>query len=99
MATSTLAHPIASGCLDCSRDLLKVSVREIPLADAFLHDLPLLFRGSIYAWFPAHAASCLEALILPNLRCPVSAGSTTLISPLSRFFRRKTEEPDPTTDI
>ena len=28
----------------------------------FLHDLPLIFRGSIYAWFPAHAASCLEAL-------------------------------------
>jgi hypothetical protein len=26
----------------------------------------LLFRGSTYAWFPAHVASCLEALILPR---------------------------------
>ena len=32
----------------------------------FLHDLPLLFRGSIYVWFPAHAASCWEALFLPR---------------------------------
>src|SRR5260370_2608114 len=39
---------------------------DIPALDAFLHDLPFLFRGSIYAWFPAHVASCFEALILPN---------------------------------
>src|SRR6202034_1282764 len=36
------------------------------MRDSFLHNLPLLFRGSIYAWFPAHVASCWEALILPN---------------------------------
>jgi transposase InsO family protein len=41
-------------------------LRNIPALDAFLHDLPVLFRGTIYAWFPAHVASCLEALILPN---------------------------------
>src|SRR5271156_6604857 len=41
-------------------------LRDVSALDAFLHDLPLLFRGSIYAWFPAHGASCLEALILPN---------------------------------
>src|ERR1700676_5540242 len=52
-------------------------LRNVPALEAFLHDLPLLFRGSIYAWFPAHVASCLEALILPNRRCPVLAGSTT----------------------
>lgn len=28
--------------------------------------LPLLCGGSIYAWFSAHGASYLEALILPN---------------------------------
>ena len=37
-----------------------------PLFTPFLYDLPLLFRGSIYARFPAHVASRLEALILPN---------------------------------
>src|SRR5260370_30610079 len=36
-------------------------LRDVPTLDAFLHDLPLLFRGSIYSWFPAHVASCLEA--------------------------------------
>ena len=41
-------------------------LRDVPALDAFLNDLPLLLRGSIYAWFPAHIASCLEALILPN---------------------------------
>ena len=41
-------------------------LRDVPALDSFLHDLPLLFRGSIYAWFPAHGASYLEALILPN---------------------------------
>src|SRR6266481_4335344 len=40
-------------------------LRDVPTLDAFLHDLPLLFRGSIYTWFPAHGASCLETLILP----------------------------------
>jgi hypothetical protein len=29
-----------------------------PSTDAFLNDLPRLFRGSIYAWFSAHTASC-----------------------------------------
>src|SRR5260370_12231685 len=43
-------------------------LRDVPALDPFLHDLPLLFRGSIYAWFPAHVASCLEALILPRCR-------------------------------
>jgi hypothetical protein len=41
-------------------------LRDVPALDTFLHDLPLLFRGSIYAWFSAHGASYLEALILPN---------------------------------
>jgi chromosome segregation ATPase len=33
-------------------------IRASEATFAFLHDLPLLFRGSIYAWFPAHVASC-----------------------------------------
>jgi hypothetical protein len=33
-------------------------LRDVATLDAFLDDLPLLFGGSIYAWFPAHAASC-----------------------------------------
>jgi hypothetical protein len=41
-------------------------LRNVPALDAFLNNLPLLFRGSIYAWLPAHVASFLEALILPN---------------------------------
>src|ERR1700739_1527823 len=51
--------------------------RDVPALNAFLHDLPLLFRGSIYAWFPAHAASCLEALNHTEFGSLVSAGSTT----------------------
>jgi hypothetical protein len=31
-------------------------LRHVPALDAFLHDLPLLFRESIYVWFPAHVA-------------------------------------------
>ena len=27
-------------------------LRDVPTLDSFLHDLPLLFRGSIHAWFP-----------------------------------------------
>ena len=34
-------------------------LRDVPALDAFLHDLLLVFRGSIYTWFPAHVASCL----------------------------------------
>src|ERR1700691_6417852 len=41
-------------------------LRDVPTFDSFLYNLPLLFRGSIYAWFPAHVASCWEALILSN---------------------------------
>jgi hypothetical protein len=41
-------------------------LRDVSALDAFLYDLPLFFWGSIYAWFPAYVASCLEALILPN---------------------------------
>jgi hypothetical protein len=41
-------------------------LRDVPALNASLHDPPLLFRGSIYKWFPAHIASCLEALILPK---------------------------------
>src|SRR5271156_4291352 len=52
-------------------------LRHIPALDAFLDDLPLLFRGSIYAWFPAHVASCLEALNHTESGSPVLAGSTT----------------------
>src|ERR1700730_11715923 len=33
------------------------SLRHVPALNAFLHDLPLLFRGSIYTWFPVHVAS------------------------------------------
>jgi len=28
-------------------------LETFPPLNAFLHDLPLLFGGSIYAWFPA----------------------------------------------
>src|SRR5271154_6613919 len=56
-------------------------LRHIPALDAFLDDLPLLFRGSIYAWFPAHVASCLEALNHTESGSPVLAGSTTLPYP------------------
>jgi hypothetical protein len=28
-------------------------LRDVPALDAFLDDLPLLFGGSLYAWFPA----------------------------------------------
>src|SRR5450755_3741506 len=52
-------------------------LRDVPAFDTFLDDLPLLFRGSIYAWFPAHAASCLEALNHTEFGSLVSAGSTT----------------------
>src|SRR5450432_1961709 len=55
-------------------------LRDVPALDAFLDDLPLLFRGSIYAWFPAHAASCLEALNHTEFGSLVSAGSTTVIA-------------------
>ena len=41
-------------------------LQDISTLDGFLHDLPLLFGGSIYAWSSAHDASCLEALILPR---------------------------------
>jgi hypothetical protein len=37
-------------------------LRDVAALDSFLDDLPLLFRSSIYTRFPAHAASCLEAL-------------------------------------
>src|SRR5271155_2190238 len=52
-------------------------LRDVPTLDAFLHDLPLLFRGSIDAWCPAHVASCLEALNHTEFGSLVSAGSTT----------------------
>ena len=41
-------------------------LRNVSTLATFLHDLRLLFRGSIYAWFPARGASCVEALILPT---------------------------------
>ncbi len=53
------------------------SLRDVPALQPFLHNLLLLFRGSIYAWFPAHAASCLEALNHTEFGSLVSAGSTT----------------------
>jgi hypothetical protein len=33
-------------------------LQDIAALDAFLHDLPLLFESSIYAWSSALAASC-----------------------------------------
>src|SRR5580658_5009721 len=39
---------------------------DVPALDPLLHNLPLLFRSPIYAWFPAHVASCWEALIIPS---------------------------------
>ena len=30
---------------------------DVAALDAFLHDLPLLFGGSFYAWFSAHLVS------------------------------------------
>ena len=32
-------------------------LRDVATLDAFLNDLPLLFRGSIYAWFGEYLAS------------------------------------------
>jgi hypothetical protein len=46
--------------------------------DAFLRDLPFLFGGSPYARFPAHVASCWEALNSTQVDCPVLAGNTDL---------------------
>src|SRR5271156_6355348 len=36
-------------------------VRQLPTLDASLHDLSLLFRGSVYAWFPPHLTSSFGA--------------------------------------
>src|SRR5437899_10621948 len=52
-------------------------LRDVPALDTFLHDLPLLFRGSIYAWFPAHVPSCFGGPDLTYLRCPVLVRRTT----------------------
>ena len=43
---------------DAQRPVTPTCLRDVPALDTFLHDLPLLFRGSIYAWFPARVASC-----------------------------------------
>ena len=32
-------------------------LRDVSALDSFLHDLPLLFGGPFYEWFPAHVAS------------------------------------------
>src|ERR1035438_9732247 len=53
-------------------------LRDIPALDAFLNDLPFLFCGTIYAWFPAHVASCLEALNHTEFGSLVLVGSTTM---------------------
>src|ERR1700691_2650107 len=60
-----------------SNPVTPTRLRDVPALDAFLHDLPLLFRGSIYAWFPAHLASCLGGPDSTQLRCPVLEGSNT----------------------
>src|SRR5450755_207964 len=64
-------------------------LRDVSALDAFLDDLPLLFRGSIYAWFPAHAASCLEALNHTEFGSLVSAGCTTKVYSVDSFFCRE----------
>src|ERR1017187_2072818 len=55
-------------------------LRDIPALDAFLNDLPFLFCGTIYAWFPAHVASCLEALNHTEFGSLVLVGSPTDLS-------------------
>jgi hypothetical protein len=40
--------------------------RDVGTFDPFPHDLPLLLGERIDSRFPAHAASCLEALVLPR---------------------------------
>jgi hypothetical protein len=53
------------------------SLGDLPALHPFLHDLPLLFRSLIYAWFPAYLASSSEALNRTEFGSLVSAGSTT----------------------
>src|SRR5271168_241588 len=60
-----------------SNAMTPTRLRDVSTLEAFLHDLPCLFRGSIYAWFPAHVASCFGGPDLTSFRCPVLAGSTT----------------------
>jgi hypothetical protein len=62
-------------------------LRDVPTLDAFLRDLPFLFGGSIYAWFPAHVASCWEALILPNGDVAFSGEHYTFLCFVSRKSR------------
>src|SRR5258708_38874938 len=62
-----------------SNPVTPTRLRDVPALDAFLHDLPLLFRGSIYAWFPAHVASCFGGPDLTYLRCPALMGSATTV--------------------
>jgi hypothetical protein len=40
-----------SGPLDAAATVTPTGLRDIPTLDAFLHDLPLLFGSSTYAWF------------------------------------------------
>jgi len=44
-------------------------LRDVSALDTFLDDLPLLFEGPIYAWFPAQAAPVLETLNHTGFGC------------------------------
>jgi hypothetical protein len=67
--------------VECLSDPISpAGLRDVASLHPFLHNLPFLFRGSIYAWFPAHAASCVEALNHTEFGSLVSAGSTTILS-------------------
>jgi len=41
-------------------------LRDVPALNAFLHDLPLLFTGSIYTWFLPMLPPFSGGLILPR---------------------------------
>ena len=48
------------------RDIRHLSANELRHYFGVVPQETYLFSGSIYAWFPAHVASRLEALILPR---------------------------------
>src|SRR5271163_1161583 len=60
-----------------SNPVTSTRLRNIPALNTFLHHLPFLFRGTIYAWFSAHVASCFGGPDFTQLRRLVLAGSTT----------------------
>src|SRR5271156_6741253 len=66
-----------------SNPVTSTRLRNIPALNTFLHHLPFLFRGTIYAWFSAHVASCFGGPDFTQLKRLVLAGSTTASSLLA----------------